>query len=64
MVGGRNWYRRDQVREEGMEGESTRRNGWNLGHLEGNVETLCNRNFLEPTRVSLWRTPSNGGDEA
>ena len=51
--------RRNQVGQGGQEGESTGRNNWKSGH-SGNVETHFSGNCLEPMRVTLVRTPSNG----
>ena len=53
---------KDQVEEGGTDGESTGRKDWNsCGHLEVNVETWSTGNFQKPMRVTLVRTPRNGG---
>lgn len=48
------WERDEQM--ERVQGEATGR-----GHLGGDVEIECSGNFLEPVRVTLARTPNNGG---
>jgi len=37
---------------------------WNWRHLQGKVETQCNRNSMDSMRVTLAKTPRNGGHEA
>jgi hypothetical protein len=32
-----------------------------VGHFEHAVETLCSGNSMEPTKVTVVKTPSNGG---
>jgi hypothetical protein len=34
---------------------------WNYGHLSHELEAYCNGNFQESMRMTLAKTPSNGG---
>lgn len=53
---------KEQVEEEGTDGQSTGRKDRNsCGHLEVNVETWSSGNFQKPMRVTLARTPRTGG---
>lgn len=44
-----------------MEGESTGRDIWNLGASWNELEILSNGNSQVSVRVTLAKTPSNGG---
>lgn len=58
------WSRRDQVKKDRMEKESTGRDSWNWGHLGGGVKIYCSGNFLESMKVILIRARSNGDTES
>ena len=42
--------------------ENTRRDSWTREHLGRYVQTYSSKNFLEPVKVILARTPCNGGE--
>lgn len=50
-----NGTRRDQVRIGGTEGETTE-----TGRHLRDMKTWCSGSFLEPLRLTLMRTSSNG----
>lgn len=53
--------RTGRIRNGGRDGESMRETPGVTDCLEGNAETQCNANILGSVRVTLVRSPYNGG---
>lgn len=53
------WEQRDQVRVEGIDGESTRKVTGIEGYLRGDMKTSCSGNSLDTTRATIVKIPNS-----